>query len=348
MPSRVKKWRGALIGYGFIASRGHLPAYQQLSDRFEIVAIADPCEARLAAARQALPEGRFYTDAFELMERESLDFVDICTPPVLHFEAAQAALGRGFHVICEKPLTCRLDEADRLRELARAQGRVLFPAHCYLYAPVIEAVTRHLQDGVIGPPHSLCFQVYRISHAKGLPEWNPDWRRILAYSGGGIGMDHGSHAFYLAERWLGSKPNTVKARTETASQTFIDTEDLLEARVEFPRGLLDIHLSWQSNQRRVIYKIQGEHGSIQIDDDKVEIRQTGKQPKLFEFPSNWEDAGHSGWFSKLFERFDQQLHLGKTDSVELDEALSCVEIIQACYRSAQSHRMVTFPERGIR
>jgi predicted dehydrogenase len=99
-----KKLRGALIGYGFISAKGHLPAYlkrrQELGDA-EIVAVADISPVRRNLAQEAVPEARIYCDYLALLDAEAsnLDFVDICTPPRDHASIAHAALARGFHVL---------------------------------------------------------------------------------------------------------------------------------------------------------------------------------------------------------------------------------------------------------
>src|SRR4051812_29040694 len=103
--------KGAIVGFGFISGKGHFPAYQKRDD-VEIVAVADICPARLAAA----PRGaRRYATWQELLEKEQgLDFIDISTPPNVHAEIALAALARGIHVLCEKPLTPSVREALQL------------------------------------------------------------------------------------------------------------------------------------------------------------------------------------------------------------------------------------------
>src|SRR5262249_31316447 len=70
--------RGGVVGFGFIAERGHLPAYRSLKGGFEIAAVADVCAARREVARQQLPSARIYESAEELLEKErGLDFVDV-------------------------------------------------------------------------------------------------------------------------------------------------------------------------------------------------------------------------------------------------------------------------------
>src|ERR1700704_5674116 len=98
--------QGALIGFGFIAEKGHVPAYLAAPEQFEIVAIADVCAARREKARQCLPKARIYSDTKSLLQEESrkVDFVDIATPPCDHAAIAHAAFEHGLHVFCEKPV----------------------------------------------------------------------------------------------------------------------------------------------------------------------------------------------------------------------------------------------------
>src|ERR1700681_4811633 len=98
--SRERPLRGAVVGFGFILSKGHIPAYLQRVTQqkdVEIVAVADVSEARRAVAAQVLPQARIYTDYEILLEQEAenLDFIDIATPPAFHAEIALAALERG-------------------------------------------------------------------------------------------------------------------------------------------------------------------------------------------------------------------------------------------------------------
>jgi len=130
--------KGGIVGFGFIASSGHFPAYAARKD-VEIVAFADVCGARLDAARALAPDARFYATHEEMLAREdALDFVDVATPPAFHKDIALAALRRGAHVLCEKPLTTTVAEALELVAAARKHRRVVFPAHNYKHAPVVK------------------------------------------------------------------------------------------------------------------------------------------------------------------------------------------------------------------
>ncbi|HEY6912117.1 MAG TPA: Gfo/Idh/MocA family oxidoreductase, partial [Myxococcales bacterium] len=243
--------KGAIVGFGFISGKGHHPAYLQRDD-VEIVAVADLCPARLQAASAAAPGARLYPTWQELLEKErGLDFVDISTPPDAHAQIALAALRRGVHVLCEKPLTTSVEQARALVEAARAHRRVVFPAHNYKHAPVVKFANEVVGSGRIGTIRAVTLNTFRTTHAKGVKEWKTDWRREKRISGGGIAMDHGSHSFYLTFAWLGTLPTHVTAKALTLDPQW-DTEDNLNAVLTFPNGYAHTFLTWTAGVRKVV------------------------------------------------------------------------------------------------
>lgn len=329
--------KGAIVGFGFIAGKGHHPAYLQRED-VEIVAIADVTAARLEAARAAAPKARLYTSFRDLLAGETrLDFIDVCTPPDAHAEIALAALERGIHVLCEKPLTTGMAEARALVDAARAHRRVVFPAHNYKHAPVVKFADQIIRSGRIGAIRAVTLNTFRTTHAQGVPEWKTDWRRDRKLSGGGIAMDHGSHSFYLTFAWLGSLPTHVTAKTLTLERQW-DTEDNLNAVLTFPNGFAHTFLTWTAGVRKVIYSLQGEDGALVIDDDDWELttgKSSGKDAvERGVIESDWMDASHSKWHNSMFDQFKTAMRSGDFVNRELREAVACIQIIETCYRSS--------------
>src|SRR5713226_16353 len=334
--------KGAIVGFGFIAGKGHHPAYLARKD-VEIAAVADVSPARLEAARAVSPNARLYSTWQELLETETgLDFVDVCTPPDAHAEIALAALRRGAHVLCEKPLTTTTAQALQLAQAAREQLRVVFPAHNYKHAPVVKFSQEVIESGRIGTVRSVTLNTFRTTHAKGVPEWNSDWRRDKKLSGGGIAMDHGSHSFYLTFAWLGSLPTHVTAKTLTLDTKW-NTEDNLNCVLTFPTGYAHTYLTWTAGVRKVIYSLQGTKGALVIDDDDWELTSDGKVEKGI-IESDWMDASHTRWFNSLFDQFKTAMRSGDFVNRELREAVACVQIIETCYRSnAEGSRELPLP-----
>jgi predicted dehydrogenase len=345
--------RGAVLGYGFIAGKGHVPAFRQRARErgdVEIVAACDISPSRRAQAHAALPGARIYETAEALLEAEAgrLDFVDIATPPVDHARLGHLAFDRGLHVLCEKPLTCSVEEAQGLLEHARRAQRVLFPCHNYKHAPVVKAIRAELESGRIGRVRSVTLSTFRNTHAKGVPEWNTHWRRQHRHSGGGIAMDHGSHTFYLAFEWLGAYPTAVTAKMSNLEPDRWDTEDNFSAVLTFPNGLAHAHLSWTAGVRKVIYSLQGDRGAITVDDDEMQVALMERTdgPEVAQgavrweverstVASDWMDASHVGWFNSLFDQFRAAIATGDFVGREAREAYLCIQLIDGAYRSAR-------------
>jgi predicted dehydrogenase len=332
-----------MIGFGFIGSRGHLPAYALRGD-VEIAAVADISPARREAAARALPNARIFESHEELLAAHggALDFLDVCTPPYAHADIALAALGEGLHVLCEKPLATTVADARAMLSKASETRRVIHPAHNYRHAPVIKAVRSILDEGTIGKVHLATLDTFRTTHARGVKEWNEHWRRDSGYAGGGIGMDHGSHTFYLAFEWLRSHPTSISATTSSRDDGGkTDTEETFAAKVTFPTGVAHATLTWAAGFRKVIYTLHGEHGAIRVEDDDIEVsimRKTESETRWDvsrrSVSSSWMDASHAHWFSSLIGDFQKAIEAGTYVPSDAQDSLKCIELITAGYRSA--------------
>jgi predicted dehydrogenase len=333
--------KGAVVGFGFIAQNGHVPAYLASPDRFQITAVADGCAARRELARKHLPDARIYASAEELLAAQAndLDFVDIATPPSDHAAIAHAAFDRGLHVFCEKPVATSASDALAMMEHARAAKRVFFPSHNYKHAPVVKAVRELLEKDTIGHVHLVTLDTFRTTHARGVPEWFPDWRRSRKYSGGGIAMDHGSHTFYLAFDWLGSYPTAITAKMSHLGA--FDTEDQFSCTLTFPTGIAVAQLTWNAGVRKVQYTLHGERGAITIEDDDIEVAikaTTGHAPahvEKFSAASHWMDASHAAWFKPLQAQFAEAIRVGEFVGQNARDSLMCIRVIEAAYASSR-------------
>lgn len=340
------KRKVAVVGYGFISGKGHVPAFLKRSD-VEVVAVADICEARRELAKKNLPEARVYSDWKELLSKEkgTVEIIDIATPPCDHPAISIAALEMGYHVLCEKPLAPTAADAQRMLDAAAKNKRVLFPCHNYKHAPVVKLIQEQIDSGRLGEITSVTLQTFRNTHAKGVPEWRTDWRRDFQTSGGGIAMDHGSHTFYLTFAWLKSLPLNLTAKTLRLSPQW-DTEDNMTATIEFPgKKFAHSYLSWTAGMRKVIYTVQGTKGGIVVNDDDAEISvgfpNTGSHAgtgdhkvEKFTIESDWMDASHTKWFNSMFDKFLGCISRDEYVNDEIRESYMCVEIIEKCYRSS--------------
>lgn len=340
----MKQWKVAVVGYGFISGKGHVPAFLKRND-VEVVAVADICAERRALAAKDLPKAKIYSTGEEMIAAGGFDILDIATPPCDHPTLAIAGLKRGYHVLCEKPLAPTTKAAREMLAAAKANERVLFPCHNYKHAPVVKVIQEAIDSGRLGEITSVTLQTFRNTHAKGVKEWRTDWRRDFQTSGGGIGMDHGSHTFYLTFAWLKSLPVALSATSLNLDSRW-DTEDNLTVTVEFPnKKYAHSMLSWTAGMRKVIYTVQGTKGGIVVNDDEAEISvgfpNTGSHAgsgdhtvEKFTIESDWMDASHTKWFNSMFDLFLESIAKKDYLNKEIRESYACIEVIEKSYRSA--------------
>ena len=144
--------RGAIIGFGNIATRGHVPAYlhEQIRNDVKIVGIVDVVEQNRHRVAELFPGTAFYSDIESLFSSEKVDFVDICTPPYTHVDYIRSAAGKGIHIICEKPLAEKFDTTVEIANVVRKSDIAFVPCHQYKYSPLWKTIHEMIASGVLG------------------------------------------------------------------------------------------------------------------------------------------------------------------------------------------------------
>ena len=319
--------RGAIIGFGAVAANGHLPAYLK-SQEAKIVAVVDRTETRRKAAEASLPRIATFATIAELAAGAEIDFVDICTPPALHGEPMLEALAHGWDVLCEKPLLLDLAELEKVRILARESKRAVVPVHNWKYAPIIRRATEALRSGAIGPVREIEIDTLRIEDCAAVYPANPNWRRDPAMAGGGVLVDHGWHAIYLARHWFGEDPVEVEVTLHRATPNGIEDEATLQLR--FPNGHAKIFLTWRAEARRNTMRLRGERGEIAINDDTLKI---GDEEIPF---ASALSAGshHADWFETMLPDVLRSFREPERARESFEEAALCLSVIRRAYQVA--------------
>ncbi len=149
----MKKRRIVIIGCGNMA-REHARDIQAFAG-FELVAASDPVELARAEMQKVAPLARLYADTNELLSKEKPELALVATAASAHAELSIAALRAGAHVLCEKPLTVTLAEADRVLATARETGRMMLVDHQFRINPRSQAALRAVREGAIGEIRSM-------------------------------------------------------------------------------------------------------------------------------------------------------------------------------------------------
>jgi predicted dehydrogenase len=322
--------KGAFIGFGNVAAKGHLPGWRARDD-VRIVAATDAAASRREAFLAACPDGRWSDTVDELLSRERLDFVDICAPPGSHAELVGRALEAGLHVLSEKPLVTRVDDATRLASAAARARRVLHTVHNWLKAPICLKISALIDEGAIGAARSVRWRTLRTEPATTVAAAGvANWRIDPKLAGGGILTDHGWHALYCVARWAGV-PRSVSARLETRRFHDQPLEDTATLDLETGSGVSHIFLTWAADERLNAIEIDGDQGQIHVVGDSVVLKSRAEQ-RRWTSPSLSEGSHHPDWFGGVAADF-LAAAMG-ADKGNLDEALLCARLIDAAQRSS--------------
>jgi len=265
------KLRGGLVGCGDVANSSHLPAWRAQKDA-QIVAF---CDRNLEAARDVARRfgvAAAYDDLSPMLRSEHLDFVDICSPPLTHFELSMEAIEAGLHVLVEKPMAIGLREAEDLVSAERGRGVKLCVVHNFLFTPVVCRAKSLVERGAIGEVVGVHVDV--SARRSGVAADESHWCHALP---GGIFGDHSPHAVYLTSAFLG-KINSVKTVSWKHSDFAWLAADELRVLLECERGLGNLNISCNSRAPMFTLKISGTDGILQIDNfalSMVRIRNRG-------------------------------------------------------------------------
>ena len=143
--------RVGVLGAGAWARGAHLPGYRR-DPRCEVVAIADVEIGRAHDAAREFSIPCVAASAREVIERDDIDLIDVCTPSHTHFELAWAALEAGKHVLCEKPVAYDFRDTRRARDLARARGLKTKVGLTFRYSPAMRYMRHLIAEGFVGTP----------------------------------------------------------------------------------------------------------------------------------------------------------------------------------------------------
>jgi predicted dehydrogenase len=215
----------------------------------EIVAVADPDEIAVAAARHCAPGARTLDGLDELL-REEVDGVVIATPSAAHAGQAIAALDRGLAVFCQKPLARTAHETRMVIDAARAADRLLAVDLSYRFTSAARAIRQVIRAGELGKVYAVDL-VFHNAYGPDRP-----WFRDVHLSGGGCVMDLGVHLVDLLHWTLGAgHAADVESRLYAGGQllgaTPATVEDFAVATLHLPPGVTArIACSWNLHAGR--------------------------------------------------------------------------------------------------
>ena len=243
----------------------------RIDDQWELVAGAlssDP--ARAQASAKALGLARSYDSFSDMAQQEAarpdgIDAVAIVTPNHLHVPIARAFLEAGIHVICDKPLASRLEDALTLEQVLETSGKLFILTHNYSGYPLIRQARDMVARGDLGAIRLVQVEYVQdwLTHA--ISGKQADWRTDPARSGaGGAIGDIGTHAWQLAEFVTGQTPQALLADLSSfvPGRAVDDNAHVLMRYASGAKGMLWASQVAVGNENALRLRVTGDMGAL--------------------------------------------------------------------------------------
>lgn len=319
---KFKKVRVGIVGCGGI-SAVHFEGYKQ--NGAQIVACSDVNEA---AARTKANQYNCtpYTDYKQMLTKEDLDVISICTPPLFHKEIAVVAFKKKINVLCEKPLAMNVAEAKMMVDTAKKNKAVFMTAFCHrFHVPIVE-MKKLIDSGKLGK-----MLMFRNRFAGKFNNVEKVWFSNPKFAGGGVFMDTLVHSIDIF-RYLFGDVASVSGKIYTFNKK-IKVEDVGIILLKSKSNVIGtMEASWSTPVGEAIVEVYGSEGTAIYSYNLNELRyklvndKEWQKPKL-EVPSR---------FTLEIEDFLKAVTTGKKLRVDGTDGLCALEVIEKAYKTAKS------------
>lgn len=199
---------------------------------------------------------------------ERIDFVSIVTPNHLHFPVARAFIERGIHVICDKPMTTKIADAEALVRLVQEHDVVFALTHNYSGYPLVKQARAMVRAGELGEIRKIVAeysQGWLSTRVEATGQKQADWRTDPARAGAGALGDIGSHAEHLARYVTGLEIEQLCADVSTfvEGRRIDDDANLLVRYQGGAKGVLFCSQISLGEENRLSLRVYGTEGSLE-------------------------------------------------------------------------------------
>ncbi|MBS6194318.1 MAG: Gfo/Idh/MocA family oxidoreductase [Clostridiales bacterium] len=333
--------KSSIIGCGGIA-QVHAKSIGKLSNT-RLTAAADIRQDRAEAMAQEYG-AKAYTDWEEMLEREEIDVLHICTPHYLHTPMAAAALKRGISVFMEKPPVTGWEQWETLKraEKEAANGAKLGICFQNRFNPSVTYVKDCLEKGEFG----------EIKGARGIVTWcrkepyytESGWRGKKETEGGGALINQSIHTMDLIQYLIGKKPVSIEAVTANHHlKGVIEVEDMMEAYISYGKESACFYATTgYVTDVPPIIELECEKARVRIEDPKVTVFREGGQVEITE-GADLECLGKSYWGSghlHCIRSFYESLETGIPFPIGLEQIEDTIWLMLNAYDSASGGKKV--------
>lgn len=315
----MNKLRFGLVGAGGIA-QAYAQAFNE-SKCCELVAVADVREAAANALAEVVG-GKAYSEYNELATL-GLDAVIIATPPATHADIACFFLEAGVPVLCEKPLTTNVADAERMIAAAEKAGVQFTMASKFRYCDDVVKAKGLIASGVLGD--ILQFENAFTAKVDMSSRWNSD----AALAGGGVLIDNGTHSVDIIRYMLGGIESVLVVDAGGTQGLSVDENVKMFAKAK--NGVTaSVDLTWGINKELPYFiSVYGTNGTLHIGwrESKYKLNSS---PDWTVIGSGYDKVAS---FRGKIENFANALRGTEELFIKPSDALASVQVIEAAYRS---------------
>ncbi len=231
----------------------HSMIFENLDDKYTVVAVSDPIKERRGEAVEKFG-CRAYSEFDSLIKDDEVELVVVATPSHLHASHTIKALESGKHVVCEKPMATNLAEADAMIEAAKKTGRILTIFQNSLFAPDYLKVKEVIQSGKLG--RIILVKIHNHFFGR---RW--DWQTLKKFGGGEL-RNNAVHLIIQGLQLLGDKEPEIFCDLQR-TLTLGDAEDHVKIILKAPDSpLIDIEMTRACAYPQNRWLVMGTQGGL--------------------------------------------------------------------------------------
>lgn len=371
----MKKIKVGIIGQGRSGRNIHrhlLECCPLLQERFDVVAVADPIEERTAAVNPgANPDCVRYSDYKDLLKDKNVELVVNASRSHKHVDISIEAMEAGYDVLCEKPLTNRVSEVDRLLAVKEKTGKFFAVFQQARFRPLYRKIYEVIQSGVLGD-----IAMVKVAYNGFGRRW--DWQTIQGLCAGEL-LNTAPHPLdQMVELWESfgdTDPERIFAKLACINN-FGDAEDFVKVILEGKdHPVIDLEVSKECMFPTYQYQVFGKNGSLVGNNDTVEwkyyrpeeattpelsiapLEGEGRKPvycseKLNYYTEKWVSpeavaSSFDDWGTKYYINIYDAMTKGTPLKVKLSQIRRQIAIIEECHRQNPLPKTVVIPEGTI-
>jgi predicted dehydrogenase len=339
--------RVGIIGCGNITVNDHAPALKSY-ERTQVVAIADPVDARRAKVQAllGLPDSACFADHRALLDA-GVDYVTLTVPQKLRRPIVEDCARAGAHVLTEKPIATTPADAQAMIDVMRQANLRYGMVHNYLYYPEYRQARELIDSGAIGALRHVTLNFLGMPDHPGAAEYRPHWRKDPIEAGGGVLMDM-VHSVYLTEYFFGAPIRAVSAMVDNLDHPGEAVEDFTLVHYAFDSGYATVNMWWGEGVGGL--EISGTKGRILVFYKNYNtgpfttlarftlVNGTGAQ----EFQPRLERVTVDN-FIQIHADFAEAIRTGRESVANAETGLRMLEGVLGAYASAATGRVCDLP-----